>query len=555
MLYFDVTISGNGVVGSPIEHVRLPVFTIAEHEALYNAMRTVTPLESIGVELAIAFFGNFVSCLFDGGYGTFTWEGLPLSSRVTTAALLEAQGLLPSNPSFVVQVSDFNYANVTFQNGTTKSLRSLGYAGYISMVSFEPSTQTGKVGGDPNYSWGKEPKVLKDNYSIWGWDRPTSAPASLSSTQINNWIEVFAAESPVTPEAPDPYADGPGGTSSSGGGQGTLSLPTSDPISIPALPTLSAVDTGLITLFNPSLAEIKSLANYLWGPLFDLDTLKKMFANPMDAILGLSIVPLSIPSGGVRRLTIGNIDTGISLTTAAGQYVEVDCGSIQIDEVWGGYLDYAPYTKCSIYLPYVGTHPLSIDDIMGKTLQVVYHCDILSGACIALIKSGSSVLYSFIGQLASSIPITAVNYTNVINGILQIAGTVGTMVASGGFSAPLAAQKAGFAGAYTAGHFLGAGASVAQDAISMKPEVERSGSVSGTGGMLGVQVPYLIFEFPNQAIPESQNNFMGYPSFVTVQLGSISGYTEVEHIHLENIPCTDEEQQEILGFLESGVIL
>lgn len=553
MVYFDVTLSGTGLVGSPIDHVRLPVFTIAEQEALYNAFRNVASPELIGTEVAIAFFGNYVSCLCSGLSGTCTWQGLTLSSTVITAAMLEVQGLLPSKPNFAVQITDFSHVTVTFPNGTVDTLYNLGYSGYIGIVSFEPSTQTGKYGGDPMYLYNYEPKVYCNN-NPWGWSRPYTPPSPLSSYSINKWIQIFAREDPVKPESPDPYADAPGGTSSSGGGQGTLSLPTSDPIDIPSLPTLSAVDTGLITLFNPSLTELKSLADYLWGPFFDLDTFKKMFANPMDAVLGLSIVPLSIPSGGVRRLTIGNIDTGISLTTAAGQYVEVDCGSIQIDEVWGGYLDYSPYTKCSIYLPYIGTHPLSVDDIMGKSLQVVYHCDILSGACIALIKSGSSVLYSFIGQLASSIPITAVNYTNVINGILQIAGTVGTMVATGGFSAPLAAQKAGFAGAYTAGHFLGAGASIAQDAISMKPEVERSGSVSGTGGMLGVQVPYLIFEFPNQAIPESQNNFMGYPAFITVELSSISGYTEVDHIHLENIPCTDEEQQEILGFLESGVI-
>lgn len=353
---------------------------------------------------------------------------------------------------------------------------------------------------------------------------------------------------------PDTDPFGPGGSSGPGGGQGTFDG-TGDDIDIPGLPTLSAVDTGFITLFNPTLGQLQSLANYMWSDLFSLDTFKKLFANPMDAILGLSIVPVAVPNGGTKDVTVGNISTGVSMTVAARQYVEVDCGSLDVQEYWGAYLDYDPYTKCSLYLPYIGTHPIATDDVMGKIVHVVYHVDILSGACTAFVKCGGSVLYQFIGQVASSIPITGDNFTNVINGVLNIAGSIGTMVATSGFSAPAAAAKAGLSTAYKAGHMLGAGSSIAQDVMSMKPQVEHSGGLSGTGGMLSVQVPYMILERPNQAIPARQNEFMGYPAYITATLGDLSGYTEVEHIHLENIPCTEDEANEILSFLENGVIL
>lgn len=402
------------------------------------------------------------------------------------------------------------------------------------------------------------------NTQVYGWNSLGYATSGMNealefinggtSTHNTNFIRYLDQNfvPPVPTDEDDPY--GPGGTSGPGGGTGTFDG-TSDPIDIPGLPTLSAVDTGFITLFNPTIGQLKNLASYMWSDLFSLDTFKKMFADPMDAILGLSIVPVAVPSAGGRQVVVGNIPTGVHMNVASTQYVSVDCGTLNVEEFWGAYLDYDPYTKCSIFLPYIGVHPIKTDDVMGKAVHVVYHVDILSGSCVAFVKCGDSVLYEFIGQLASSIPVTGDNFTNVINGVLNIAGSIGTMVATGGFSAPASVAKAGYAGAYQAGNMMKSGASMAQDVMAMKPEIEHSGSLSGTGGMLGNQTPYMILERPRQALPTGFNSYAGYPSHMTAQLGSLSGYTEVEHIHLENIPCTMKEADEIMAFLQNGVIL
>ena len=79
--------------------------------------------------------------------------------------------------------------------------------------------------------------------------------------------------------------------------------------------------------------------------------------------------------------------------------------------------------------------------------------------------------------------------------------------------------------------------------------------MAGTGGMLSIQVPYLILTRPKQAIPGLQNKEQGYPAFVTRQLGSLAGYTEVESIHLQGIPGTSQELAEIEAALKEGVIL
>lgn len=332
----------------------------------------------------------------------------------------------------------------------------------------------------------------------------------------------------------DPYR--PGGETEQGGGDGNFDN-TSEPIDFPPIPILSAVDTGFLTLFNPSLAQLKELSSYMWSDLFDINGWKKIFANPMDAIIGLTIVPVAVPSAGIGTVSVGNIPTGISMTKAAGQYVELDCGTLNVNEYWGAYLDYEPYTKAEIYLPFIGIHSLSTDDIMKKTIHIKYHIDLLSGACCAYVKCGDSILYSFVGQCSSSIPITSTDWTNIINGVISIAGAIGSMAATNGATAPMS---------------VGTIASAAVN--SLKPSIEKSGPMSSTGGILGVQYPYLILTRPRQALPNRLNTYTGYPTARTMSLGEVSGFTVIDAIHLENIPATESELDEIESLLKEGVI-
>ena len=146
---------------------------------------------------------------------------------------------------------------------------------------------------------------------------------------------------------------------------------TSDPIDVSQLPVLSAVDTRFISLFKPDLTQLQSLATYMWGANFDLETFKKLFNDPMAAILGLSIVPVVPPTAAAAPITLGNITTTISMPKITSQYVQVPCGTLNVNEYWGAYLDYSPFTKLEIYLPYIGVQTLDADDIMGRSVEVV----------------------------------------------------------------------------------------------------------------------------------------------------------------------------------------
>lgn len=320
---------------------------------------------------------------------------------------------------------------------------------------------------------------------------------------------------------------------------------TSDPIAVSQLPTLSAVDTRFISLFKPDLTQLQSLASYMWGANFDLETFKKLFNDPMAAILGLSIVPVDPPAAAAAPITLGNITTTISMPKITSQYVQVQCGTLNVNEYWGAYLDYSPFTKLEIYLPYIGVQTLDADDIMGRSVEVVYNIDVLSGACVAQLKCGDSVLYSFAGSCAVSIPITGRDWTNMINGIIGVAtAAAGIAVAGATGGASVAAAAAG-----------GALSQTANSLSSMKPTVQKSGTMAAGSGMLAIQKPYLILTRPRQALPENQNKYTGYPSFITATLGDLTGMTYVYEIHLENVDCTQAEQTEIETLLKNGVIL
>lgn len=494
-------------------------------------------------------------------YDGNTWKIENNSLVVTTSgSVILASVTIGTNKSYVIcyvspqHPNQLCFVNLTSGSGSYNYIDGLAYAGATGIQTFQgrmierPGQETRNcITSDFKIQW-----YMGNNTYVGG------PGAGIGGTYVNL---TYFKNSYV--ETTDPYD--PGGSSDLAGGTGDFDG-SSTPIDFPSLPTLSAVDTGLISLFNPSVAEIKALATYMWGPPFDMENWKKLFANPMDAILGLSIVPVHVPDGGQETVKVGNIDTNISMNKAGSQYTEVDCGSLNVNEYWGAYLDYEPYTHVQLYLPYIGVKEISADDVMSKSVHIKYHVDILSGACIAYVKCGESVLYSFTGQCAASIPVTGRDYTGVVQSAISLVssvmGTVAMTASAGslGAAAGLAKSAASNArlSAASTRMAIGAGsgiANMAADAINItKPVIQKSASISSAAGILGIQTPYMILTRPRQCLPENQNRFIGYPSLITSPLSSLSGFARIEAIHLENIGATDEEIAEIESILHSGVI-
>lgn len=376
----------------------------------------------------------------------------------------------------------------------------------------------------------------------------------IDSGAINKGTILFEASAGLPT---DPYSGA--GDSGEGGGGGTFDG-SSDPVPIPNLPPIGATDTGFISLFVPTMSQLNQVASYLWSPALDISTFKKIFENPMDCILGLSVVPVTVPTSGNAAITVGNVElSGIYLPLASQQYIELDCGTVDFtDKFFGSYLDQDPYTKMALFVPYSGVHAVNADDIMGKVIGLKYHIDILTGSLVAFVMCGDSVLYEFNGACASNIPVNSINYASTIENAIRIAVNIGTTVATAGAAAPMTgAEAAGREAARTFGTAVNMAGSTAEGILSLKPNIDRAGSLGGTSGLMGNQRPYFIITRPRLCKPKDQNKIKGYPSFIETTVADLvdNGYTEFDSIILEGLYLTNAEKEELLTILKSGVYL
>ena len=325
--------------------------------------------------------------------------------------------------------------------------------------------------------------------------------------------------------------------STEGGGDGEYDDNSSDTIGLPDLTTLnqnSISNTKFLTCYKMTPAQLSKLGAELWSDNI-FTQISNTVLKPTDFIVNLSLLPVDV--GGVTKLIKAGkiLLNGAEGTLISQQFIRVDCGNLEVKKKWGGAIDYQ--TDVSIFLPFIGEQSLNANEVMGATLHVIYTVDILSGSCIASVRvikdSLDAVLYQFSGNMASNYPITSADYATVFSGALQLAVGVGSLPSSGGVLSLVSA---------TSNMLSGAG-------------VKRTGSLSAAAGFMGIKKPYLILSRPIQSLPNNYNSFHGYVSNVTMKLKDCKGYTQVDSMHIDNVPCMEEEKTRLLQILKEGIII
>lgn len=312
--------------------------------------------------------------------------------------------------------------------------------------------------------------------------------------------------------------------------------PVTPPIIQP--PIIGVSTSGFITLFNPTMSELSALNDVLWSEDF-ITNFRKLITDPMDGIISLLAVPIQPTTGGKSEVTFGNFKSGISMRRITNQYGSFSCGSIEVKETFGNYLDYAPYTKIALYLPFVGFVRLNTNEVMGSVLGIVYNVDFLTGECIAQVtiakKGLSATAYVYNGNMGMQLPITGSNYSRFYSGIIKGAVGVASGVATGALGAPLVASG------------------IMDLAMNSGGDVVHSGSISGNAGFLGEFRPYLIVTLPAPNMADDYNTIEGYVANDNIRIGSRSGFVRVKEVHLSIPNATQEEVHEIESLLKSGV--
>ena len=345
-------------------------------------------------------------------------------------------------------------------------------------------------------------------------DEPLIDPTTATKELIDTITKLISGTPPINPPT------------TGGGGSPTVVAPTGNA-------------SSLWAIYNPTQAQVDAFGAWLWSSNF-VDQIKKLFNDPMQAIIGIHKVFATPSIGGTATIKVGYLDSQVPSDYIDDQYTTVNCGTINLDEYFGSVFDYSPYTRVSLYLPFIGIVDLDVSDVMRSSINVTYHVDVLSGACLADVTVtrdlGSAVLYQYSGSAIVTYPVSSGNYMGMVAGVLSVAGGVLGTIASGGALAP-----ALIGGAVGASH--------------LHTNVSHSGGFSGCAGAMAGKIPYLIISRPQTAMADNYGHFTGKPANSHVTLRNCGGMTRVKSVYVGNMNATDEEKDMIEAQLKAGVII
>lgn len=206
-----------------------------------------------------------------------------------------------------------------------------------------------------------------------------------------------------------------------------------------------------------------------------------------------------IPVAGYKQLKGGRYDFGEQAPYVKEHTIVVDCGSVEIPEQYQSLLDYSPFSRLTIYLPFVGFQELDDKLVVGHTLKVQYTVDVLSGRCLAQLYVDGTDLQSCFAEYGGTIAAD------------EIFGT------DNGYN---------YYGAYELMTTLQLGELSCYVLIHTKMPLE--------GDIV---------------------NYKGLPTNEIIKVGDVTGFVKYSSIHVDGMTATDSEKSEIESLLMSGIFV
>lgn len=334
------------------------------------------------------------------------------------------------------------------------------------------------------------------------------------------------------------------------------------------LPTL-----GTLGVFNRCFAmnshQISNLVDDLWNADDDIfkaivDGLALLGGNPIEGIIDLRLYPFSIsqylPTANPTSIIIGRT----KLPTAEGSKITtnacatLDLGSILLKPkgLTRTFMDYEPFSKYKLYIPYCGGCDLPANLVIGHTIQVTMYVDLNTGSANAVIKIDGRNFKYVNGTIGVSIPVTSNDAANYAASIIQAgANTINTAAnAIGGTIGN--ALKGNVGGAITSGITGAVNTAVSAMDFSTKlndVDIQMQGTASPSCSLYNPNYCYLLREYHAPIIPSNYGHCVGYECRVNGNLSSMSGYTVFADYDLSNCTGTDDEKKELSVLLRAGV--
>ena len=262
----------------------------------------------------------------------------------------------------------------------------------------------------------------------------------------------------------------------------------------------------------------------------------------MNYIVSVQLSPIDVTGGALEDIKIGpRTMTGILARPISSDVIEIDCGTIHVDEFYTSYIDYM--TRCRVYIPFYGMVTIKPEYWQSADLQLKYLWNVMDGSFVAQLfstvtrhqKPFTAMIGQYSGAACVHLPLSGANYATMFSTLTGAAGGMMAGAASGNV-AVAATSAMNLAGA-------------------MNGDMQASNAYNASSAFYGHARPFVIIERPVSHFSTRYNVEKGLPALVSKRLGDCSGFTIAEDAILSGIPCTVDEKNRIQNYLRTGVII
>ena len=219
----------------------------------------------------------------------------------------------------------------------------------------------------------------------------------------------------------------------------------------PVIPSFTPPMLSNYNFYWLKAPQYSDFIQWFWndiGAYNDFDDLiakvEGLYNDVASAVLMCRFFPVELSwiggAGNDENIVVGMIEKAGAVNTISktNQMIVRDIGSIQIPTKYNSFMDFAPYTQMSLYLPFHGFVDLDIDIFMGTktdkhTLDVKGVYDFLTGTLQYFIYCDNKWLVnSFVVKLAVDLPLTLQTKNDRDSATFQnVSSVVGGLIGAG----------------------------------------------------------------------------------------------------------------------------
>ena len=333
------------------------------------------------------------------------------------------------------------------------------------------------------------------------------------------------------------------------------------PIKPPVKDDINPVNYGYFT--NTTIGNLYALKNKL-----DLEKITAWLLTQTGKIdVAKNVVSLKEIPFPLSRLNINPPDTPIYIggekvtyngedvisgQIVGSQYPTLDIvfADFNIPRLSNTFLDYSPYTKYELLLPFAPTPVILPDWCINKNVKAIFLYDIYTTACQYVVTCNDERICCVSGNFGIDKPLIAQNVA------LKDASRLSSQIATassvlGGVMSAVAGNIGGImSGA------IGGVSSLSQMILSGKNNYMYTVGSNGDSTTVGLyHASHLKITRTLSAETDGYSHTYGKPLCKIKKLSKMHGFTKCENVNTDGLTCSETEKQMIKQLLENGIYI